>query len=635
MGRQIGETRTRVKPRAQAWQDVFKAAENASLEGLSRYRDMLAKGERLRDSTLATIASYAAEAGRAALSPYAERIGTETVEQTQDQRERLWEDAIRSAERKDRFRHALRRSLVVLLLLGVLALFGGGIAASLTGTTFDDIVDSVEQFWKGSSIDVPSSGPEQPITDGSDTIAPPIVPSPTATATVTPTPTPAPTAAPTPTPARISPWAGFVITSETLGKDITDRLSDEEIACLRSSNSDGYYEYLQSEPIGVRVDMVPPVRDVTDLPRLAGCLSEESTQHLNLAIAVFHDPSLATPTPEPTPIPKPTPGQSTTPKPPPTEKPAPPPTNTPTPTPLPELTRADRLRQLALDLINKDRADHGMPAVVLGTNQAAQLHAQDMLTNDYQGHMWADGRKPYMVYSQTRGTSYAAENAASSGWQNHEWNQAGCGSFLVRCIVPTPEEAIRDLQWLMMYDDAHANWGHRDNILDSTHRAVNIGIAWNSRRVVFVQHFEGGAVTADAPPSLRDGRILSLAATKNEVSIRIGGAISIYYDPPPAPVSRQLNDSLDSYCVGGGATTNCPDYLIRILDPPGPGRFYTNLNNNDVVATSWRETASSFSFSADVGSLMEKAGVYTIMLWRDEGGTRFSESLVQLSVFVD
>ena len=50
-----------------------------------------------------------------------------------------------------------------------------------------------------------------------------------------------------------------------------------------------------------------------------------------------------------------------------------------------------------------------------------------------------------------------------------------------------------------MYDDAHADWGHRDNILRESHRAVNIGIASNGRRTTFIQHFEGGAIEADGP----------------------------------------------------------------------------------------------------------------------------------------
>ncbi|MBI4329204.1 MAG: hypothetical protein HY685_05000, partial [Chloroflexi bacterium] len=94
---------------------------------------------------------------------------------------------------------------------------------------------------------------------------------------------------------------------------------------------------------------------------------------------------------------------------------------TPTPTlaPTPTATTSRRsvlsesaardLRQLALSLINNDRAKFGLPPVALGSNQAAQLHADDMLEHQYLGHWWVDGRKPYMVYTQTGGTSYVAE----------------------------------------------------------------------------------------------------------------------------------------------------------------------------------------------------------------------------------
>ena len=40
-----------------------------------------------------------------------------------------------------------------------------------------------------------------------------------------------------------------------------------------------------------------------------------------------------------------------------------------------------------------------MSPVVLGSNPAAQMHAEDMLAYDYIGHWWADGRKPYIVYT--------------------------------------------------------------------------------------------------------------------------------------------------------------------------------------------------------------------------------------------
>ena len=564
-----------------------------------------------------------------------ERLEQERIERLRKARlqaeadEGLWDEVGKKAVRKGRVGRALRGRLTAMALVVV---FGGIVAALVTETTFDDINDSVTQWWGEFGIDDVGGASQPPNSEGPTSPVVPVAPSPTATSTATPNPTPAPTA----TAVAISPWAGFAISRETLGREMLDRLSDEEIACIRSTNSEAFYEYLEALPLGVRILTNPPVHDVSDLPQLSDCLTAESTMHLNLAIAQFHDPTAPTPIPTSAPIqtptPEPAPAATPTPLPTPTVEPTP----TPPPSPTPARTqRIDRLRQLALDLINQDRAEHGLPPVSLGTNQAAQLHAQDLLTNDQFGHWWADGRKPYMVYTQTGGTSYAAENAATSGWLNHQWEQAGCSSYLVRCVGPTPEEAIRDHQWSMMYDDAHADWGHRDNILRETHQAVNIGIAWNNRRVVFVQHFEGGTVTADAPPSLENRRVLSLSVTKNEAGIRIGGLVTVYYDPTPMPVSRELNDSLDSYCIGGGATTNCPDSVIRILDPPGPGRYYASLDSNEVVADSWVESDSSFSFSADVGRLMEEPGVYTVILWRDDGGSYYSESLVELSVFVE
>ena len=172
----------------------------------------------------------------------------------------------------------------------------------------------------------------------------------------------------------------------------------------------------------------------------------------------------------------------------------------------------------------------------------------------------ADGRKPYMVYSQTGGTSYAGENAATSGWTDREWNAQSCGSRLVRCIVPDLAESITDHQQSMMYDDAHADWGHRDNILGESHRAVNIGVASNGRRVTFVQHFEGGAVEADGPPVLNANGVLSLSLTKREAGIAIGGLASIYYDPPPTPKTPSQIDALDSYCLGGGVHDELPGF---------------------------------------------------------------------------
>ena len=317
-----------------------------------------------------------------------------------------------------------------------------------------------------------------------------------------------------------------------------------------------------------------------------------------------------------------------------------------TPPALPPLHRqpisrlsSDELNQLryhALRLINNDRAAHGLPPVVLGTNPAAQLHAEDMLVNDYYGHWWADGRKPYMVYTQTGGRSYASENIATSGWTDREWVANGCNTSYVRCTVPIPKEEITDHQWGMMYDDAHADWGHRDNILGKTHRAVNIGIGFNGRRITFVQHFEGGAAQADGPPILDQNGDLCLSINKREVGISVGNVISIAYDPPPTPKTPQQIGALNRYCTGGGFTIHCPEFVTaRIMEPPPPGQHYTNLNTNEVVARRWIDSYSHFTMMARMGSLLKKPGVYTVIVWRDDGKEWLSEQLIALSLFVE
>ena len=158
--------------------------------------------------------------------------------------------------------------------------------------------------------------------------------------------------------------------------------------------------------------------------------------------------------------------------------------------------------------------------------------------------------KPYMVYSATGGTSYAAENSASWGWTEIEWRIDNCDSPRTRCNVPSPQQAIREHQSGMMYDDADSNWGHRDNILDESHRAVNIGVAFDGKRVTFVQHFEGGDVEAIEPPTLVKDGTFSLTLSKNRQGIDIGGVVSIYYDPLPVPMTPAQIDALDSYCIG-------------------------------------------------------------------------------------
>ena len=290
------------------------------------------------------------------------------------------------------------------------------------------------------------------------------------------------------------------------------------------------------------------------------------------------------------------------------------------------------MRQYALKLINEDRAKFGFDPLVLGSNGAAQLHADDMLEHGYSGHWWSDGRKPYMVYSETGGTSYVSENVGWSGWTSERWKEENCDSLFVRCNIPDPQEAVEELHWGMMYDDTDSDWGHRDAILDENHRAVNIGVGFDGRQVVFVQHFEGGDAQVLARPSLSGDGLLSLVVLKNQAGLEIAPSVTLYHDPPPVPMSPEEIRALRSYCIGGGSTTRCGEPVANVLKPLESGQRYTGLEGNEVVADVWDEDEQSLTVIANLGNLAARPGVYTVVVWRESGTTQIEEQLVALTL---
>ncbi len=297
-----------------------------------------------------------------------------------------------------------------------------------------------------------------------------------------------------------------------------------------------------------------------------------------------------------------------------------------------ELTIAD-LKLHALNLINEDRRIHGVEPVFMGTNNAAQSHAEDMLAGTYLGHWWMDGRKPYMVYSELGGDSYVSENAARSGFSQREYAEH-CNQIRVRCEEVDPYDAIQNLQHLMVYDDASSDWGHRDNIVNPGHRKVNIGVAYSDHFLALVQHFEGGSVTAVMSPSIEDG-LLRVTARINEPDIRLHDAAVVHWEPLPQQRSTDSIEELESYCVGGDFSEECGEPVAVILPPAPAGQHYTGLDPDYVVADHWLATSNRIEIEADLGELAEAPGMYTVTLLRDTGSTFSAEPLLQLTVPVE
>ena len=273
----------------------------------------------------------------------------------------------------------------------------------------------------------------------------------------------------------------------------------------------------------------------------------------------------------------------------------------------------EELRAFALELINADRRAHGVPPVRLGTNPAAQMHAEDSVRSGYLlGHWTSGGLKPYMLYTQTGGVGVMAENAAGA-MQDSE----NCDRPTVICGEIDVVGVIESAQWSMMYDDADSDWGHRDTIIDPLYDTVNIGIAFTDNHVAFYQHFEYTKLVHAAIPSLEGGMLELWLQPLADFQI---GHIVIYHDPPPTPKRPEEIFRLTAYCVGGGFTDNCTNVepVARVLKPPPAGSYYPDLDPEDVVAQAWDVSGGGRTrVVADLRHLTAEAGVYTVVMCSD------------------
>ncbi len=292
----------------------------------------------------------------------------------------------------------------------------------------------------------------------------------------------------------------------------------------------------------------------------------------------------------------------------------------------------EELRRFALELINADREDHGVPAVRLGSNESAQVHAEDALEHGYVGHWTTSGLKPYMIYQLEDWAGVVGENAAGTVSPEHRLR---CLDPLIYCAAPNPQDEIRDFQWSMMYDDAHADWGHRDTIIDPDYDTVNIGIAYDESGLSFYQHFEYTELVYLEKPSIENGNLRFRARTVNDHRI-IG--VSIYYDHPLESKTPEEIGSLKSYCIGGGFTDQCDEVepILRVLMPPelrwGEGYRYDSLTEEDIIADTWDSNDGALHVEANVRRAVSRPGVYTLAIWSGDDDPKL---LGVYSIFVE
>jgi uncharacterized protein YkwD len=284
----------------------------------------------------------------------------------------------------------------------------------------------------------------------------------------------------------------------------------------------------------------------------------------------------------------------------------------------PRTVPREELVQHVLDLINKDRADFGLPPVELSPNQAAQAHAEDVFNTKRISHWMTNGEKPYMTYTRYGGEGSVQQNVAIAGFSPEQYEECR-RSVLIDCEKIEPLSTIEELEYEMMYKDAECcNDGHRDNILDPRHTHVSIGIVYDQYYLAFVENFENsyGLDVEVAGDQVRiTGQLL-----EGELQ-----QIGIYYDGMPTRAVYEQNKHLLSYSAGELAAT--------VVKPLPPGYYYEKPEGYTLIqANRWGE-GSSVNVVFNLASAVEEDGVYTLFAIAKDGEETFD--VMSYSIFVD
>ena len=280
----------------------------------------------------------------------------------------------------------------------------------------------------------------------------------------------------------------------------------------------------------------------------------------------------------------------------------------------------EELVQHVLNRINKDRADFGLLPVELSSNQAAQIHAEDVFGTRQISHWMTNGEKPYMTYTQYDGEGSVQQNVAIAGFSPEQYDQC-VTNVLVKCEEIEPLSTIDQLQYEMMYNDKECcNDGHKNNILNPRHTHVSIGIVYDQYYLALVQNFENNyGLDVD----VEDSSEIEISGTLLEGQL---DHIAIYYDEMPTRAAYEQNKDLLSYSAG--------ELVAVIVKPLPPGYYYESLEGYDIIeADRWIEQSDSVNIGFDLANAVEEDGAYTLFALVKDGEEVFD--VTSYSVFVN
>ena len=285
------------------------------------------------------------------------------------------------------------------------------------------------------------------------------------------------------------------------------------------------------------------------------------------------------------------------------------------------------LKQNTLSKINKDRQQFGLHPVNFSENKAAQYQAQNVLSTMYMSHLTTDGQKPYMLYSNFGGMGKLRQNVAVIG-DYYYYNKCIRGEIICKKI--DPYRTISLLENIMMYNDAHAEWHHRYNILEKDLTNVSLGIAYNDYFFTIVQNFENNYISFSKPIVMDNltkhieiaGKLLNNTKFHNiEVyydSLPTNAFYLKYKDPnvyqPGMLVGAVKEATKIGFAISSGDDKN--NTLIENKQNNKSQSTFSNIITINPTVEKYSKSDNSFELEFDLSPLIKEygKGVYTIVI---------------------
>jgi len=228
-------------------------------------------------------------------------------------------------------------------------------------------------------------------------------------------------------------------------------------------------------------------------------------------------------------------------------------------------------RKFVLDIVNRDREEHGLDPVELDdvASDAGQRHADDMARVGFTAHWGSDGSVPEQRYTEAGGVHLVHENAACFF------------DGTLRELDPEPffrPELLEKIQHAFM-SEVPPHDGHKKNILIPTHNRLGVGIAkpLAVNEPCLAQEFVDVYGEFDEVPKSAN------LGDRIEVSGRVSepasfGAVGIARSDLPEPMSATQLNATSTYAMPTPYATFFPEGFVT----PRPvkvedGRFAIEL----------------------------------------------------------